>query len=115
MTESRTQSILEELAREAAARLPHPGALKIQVSGLGETAPPLVFNLLDAEQPGPSARATSRLPEEPPAAPQSEAKVEDLTALFIHFCGVHRSGTKGCPHARRQSCLRRGFGHRDER
>ena len=34
MTESRTQSILEELAREAAARLPHPGALKIQVSGL---------------------------------------------------------------------------------
>lgn len=34
MTESRTQSILEELAREAAARLPHPGALNIQVSGL---------------------------------------------------------------------------------
>lgn len=34
MTESRTQSILEELAREAAARLPHPSALNIQVSGL---------------------------------------------------------------------------------
>ena len=64
------------------------GDQKIQVSGLGETAPPLVFNLLDAEQPGPSARATSRLPEEPPAAPKSEAKVEDLTALFTAGAGT---------------------------
>ena len=34
MTAHRTQSILEELAREAAARLPHPGALKMQASGI---------------------------------------------------------------------------------
>lgn len=31
------------------------GDQKIQVSGLGETAPPLVFNLLDAGAAGPSA------------------------------------------------------------
>lgn len=71
------------------------GDQKIQVSGLGETAPPLVFNLLDAEQPGPSARATSRLPEEPPAAPKSEAKVEDLTALFTAGAGTLFDRTAG--------------------